>query len=146
MAGGHAVKPGRMLPLCGGEASGNGCEIHLNCYNSFGSIKGRGLMTLVTEGHILLDDKGEAWIDDTNVKVIEVVLDKLAHGSTAEEMHVQFPHLSVARIYAALAYYHDHKQQMDARIEQDGREVGSLRAQAGETPGRAKLRVAGLRP
>ncbi|MDB5333121.1 MAG: uncharacterized protein JWP03_4272 [Phycisphaerales bacterium] len=103
-------------------------------------------MTLVTEGHILLDDKGEAWIDDTNVKVIEVVLDKLAHGSTAEEMHVQFPHLSVARIYAALAYYHDHKQQMDARIEQDCREVASLRAQAGETPGRAKLRASGLRP
>jgi uncharacterized protein (DUF433 family) len=102
-------------------------------------------MTLVTEGHILLDDMGEAWIDDTNVKVIEVVLHKLAHESIAEEMHVQYPHLSVSQIYSALAYYHDHKEQMDARIEQDRRDVAALRAKAGETPGRAKLRALGLR-
>ncbi|HET6246330.1 MAG TPA: hypothetical protein VFE47_01425 [Tepidisphaeraceae bacterium] len=48
-------------------------------------------MTLVTDGHILVDENGEAWIDSTNVKVIEVVLDKLSHGSTAEEMHIQLP-------------------------------------------------------
>jgi hypothetical protein len=29
--------------------------------------------------HIWLDNRGAAWIDQTNVKVVEVVLDKLAH-------------------------------------------------------------------
>jgi len=42
-------------------------------------------MTAVLASHIVLDENGVAWIDDTNVKVIELVLDKLAHGSSAEE-------------------------------------------------------------
>jgi uncharacterized protein (DUF433 family) len=102
-------------------------------------------MTAVSTNHILLDDRGVAWIDDTNVKVIEVVLDKLAHGSTVEEMHLQYPHLSEAQIHAALAYYHDHKAEFDAQIEREGLDVATLRAAAGESPGRAKLRAMGLR-
>jgi uncharacterized protein (DUF433 family) len=103
-------------------------------------------MTAVSMNHIMLDDQGVAWIDDTNVKVIEVVLDKLAHGSTVEEMHLQYPHLSEAQIHAALAYYHDHKAQFDAQIERERTEVAALRAPASESPGRAKLRAMGLRP
>lgn len=34
-------------------------------------------MLTVATAHIYLDDRGVAWIDDTNVKVIEVVLDRL---------------------------------------------------------------------
>ena len=41
--------------------------------------------------HIHLDDAGVAWIDDTNVKVIEVVLDKIAYGWSPEETHFQHP-------------------------------------------------------
>ncbi|MGH8056756.1 MAG: DUF433 domain-containing protein, partial [Candidatus Entotheonellia bacterium] len=51
--------------------------------------------------HIYLDDRGVAWLDDTNVKVIEVVLDKLAHGSSPEEIHFQHHGLSLAQIHAA---------------------------------------------
>ena len=36
--------------------------------------------------HIHLDDRGVAWIDDRNVKVIEVALDMIAHGATAEQI------------------------------------------------------------
>ena len=74
-------------------------------------------MPTETATHIRLDDRGMAWIDQTNVKVIEVVLDKLAHGSSPEEMHFQYPHLSLSQIYAALAYYHDHQAAMDTQIE-----------------------------
>ena len=41
-------------------------------------------MTAVETTHIRLDEAGRAWIDDTNVKVIEVVRDWLAHGSSPE--------------------------------------------------------------
>jgi hypothetical protein len=37
-------------------------------------------MAMVTSGHVRLDARGVAWIDDTNVKVIEVVLDRMANG------------------------------------------------------------------
>ena len=100
-------------------------------------------MSTAVVSHIHIDANGVAWMDDTNVKVIEVVLDKLAHGSSPEEMHLQFPHLSIAQIHAALAYYHDHKSEMDAQIAVDRAEIRLLRAQSGDTPGRQKLRTLG---
>lgn len=91
--------------------------------------------------HIRLDASGIAWIDATNVKVIEVAVDKLSHHCTAEEMHVQYPHLSLSQIYAALAYYHDHKEHFDAQIQQDLREISALREAAGTPPKVAQLRT-----
>ena len=37
-------------------------------------------MPVPMTAHIRLDDRGVAWIDDTNTKVIEVALDMIAHG------------------------------------------------------------------
>jgi len=34
--------------------------------------------------HLTLDQRGEVWIEGTNTKVIEVVLDRLAHGLSAD--------------------------------------------------------------
>ncbi len=100
-------------------------------------------MPTETATHIWLDDRGVAWIDRTNVKVVEVVLDKLAHGSSAEEMHFQYPHLSLSQIYAALAYYHDHQKDMDIQIERSAREYERLKSQAGETPLQKRLKEFG---
>src|SRR3954471_24274896 len=91
--------------------------------------------------HIWLDERGIAWIDQTNVKVAEVVLDKLAHGSSPEEIHLQYPHLSLAQIYAALSYYYDHQPEFDAEIEQQLQEVESLMAKAEDSPFRQRLRA-----
>jgi hypothetical protein len=41
-----------------------------------------------TISHIRTDVEGRAWIDDTNVKVIEVVKDWLAHGSSRHSLTV----------------------------------------------------------
>ena len=60
-------------------------------------------MPVSTTAHIRLDDRGVAWIDDTNTKVIEVALDMIAHGWSPEEIHFQHAHLSLAQIHAALA-------------------------------------------
>ena len=37
-------------------------------------------MAMTTHPHIRLDNHGAAWIDDANVKVIGVVLDRFAYG------------------------------------------------------------------
>jgi len=79
----------------------------------------------------------------TNVKVIEVVLDKLAHDSSPEEMHFQYPHLSLAQIYAALSYYHDRRTEFDVEIERQLQEVGDLAAKSDASPIRKRLRKAG---
>ncbi|MBI3330266.1 MAG: DUF433 domain-containing protein [Nitrospinae bacterium] len=101
--------------------------------------------TMVT-AHIHLDERGVAWIDDTNVKVIEVVLDKLAHGSSPEEIHFQYPHLSLAQIHAALSYYYDHQQEFDTQIERQLQEIEAMAAQASDSPLRRRLRAMGKLP
>src|ERR1043166_3682663 len=93
--------------------------------------------------HIWLDDEKRAWIDDTNVKVIEVVLDHLAYGWSAEEMHYQHPHLSLAQIYAALAYYYDHQAEFDRQIEESRQRADKLAAESADSPLRRRLRAAG---
>ena len=103
-------------------------------------------MTTTATRHIYLDERGIAWVDDTNTKVIEIVLDQQAHGSTVEEMHLQHPHLSIAQLHAALGYYHDNQAELDEQIRRDREEVAALRAQSPATPGRQKLRKLGLRP
>jgi uncharacterized protein (DUF433 family) len=90
-------------------------------------------MPAVAQSLIELDDQGVAWISDTKVKVIEIALDKLVHGSSPEEMHFQYPHLSLAQIYAALAYYYEHQSELDAEIQrrwQEANELASLEANA----------------
>ena len=103
-------------------------------------------MSKTPTAHIHLDERGVAWIDETNVKVIEVALDKLAHGWSPEEIHFQHPDLSLAQIHAALSYFYDHQQAFDAAIEEQLREVEALRAQAGELPLRQRLRALGKLP
>ena len=93
--------------------------------------------------HIWLDEEKRAWIDDTNVKVVEVVLDHLAYGWSPEEMHYQHPHLSLAQIYAALAHYYDHQAEFDRQIEESRRRADELAAKSADSPVRRRLRAAG---
>ena len=97
-------------------------------------------MIAVTPTHIELDEQGVAWISGTKVKVIEVALDKLAHGSSPEEMHFQHPHLSLAQIHAALSYYYDHQAELDAEIGRRWLEVNEAAAREADSPLRRRLR------
>jgi len=85
-----------------------------------------------------------AWIDDTNVKVIEVVVDRVGWQWSPEAIQLQHPHLSLAQIHAALAYYYDHQTAFDAQIARDTQEVEALRTQAGPSPIAKRLQEAGL--
>jgi len=97
-------------------------------------------MVAVLNSLIELDERGVAWIIGANTKVKEVVLDKMAYGWSPEEMHFQHPHLSMAQIHAALAYYYEHQVEIDAQIMSDWQEVNELAAQQPESPLRQRLR------
>jgi uncharacterized protein (DUF433 family) len=101
-------------------------------------------MAMIAAPHVKRDDHGVAWIDDTNVKVIEVVLDRLAYGWSPEEIHFQHPGLSLAQIHAAFVYYYDYQAELDAEIAGHQEEVRRLREQAGESPLVARLKSSGL--
>ena len=80
--------------------------------------------------HIRRDERGVAWVGETNTKVLEVAMDQAAYGWDAEEIHAAHPHLSVAQIHAALSYYHDHKPELDEQMRHYLEEHRRLRSQA----------------
>jgi len=96
-------------------------------------------MTIALNGLIEVDDKGVARIAGSRMKVIHLVLDKMAHNSTPEEMAKQFPSLTLAQLHSVLAYYYSHKAELDAQIEDDRRFVEEMRAKAPPGPSRADL-------
>ena len=58
---------------------------------------------------------GKAAIGATRVRVNNVVfLHK--EGKTIDQIRVEYPDLTHAQIYAALAYYHDHKDEIEAEL------------------------------
>jgi uncharacterized protein (DUF433 family) len=88
---------------------------------------------------IELDDRGMAWIAGTKVKVTEVVLDKIAYGSSPEEIHFQHPNLSLAQIHCALTYYYEHQDQVDEQIKRGLEESDKLAVQLSDAEFRRKL-------
>lgn len=96
-------------------------------------------MSSITTTHVELDEHGVAWVEGTRVKVIEVAIDKIVHGSSPEEIHFQYPHLSLAQIHAALAFYYDNQAELDADIERRWNEAGEPTANASDISLRQKL-------
>lgn len=76
--------------------------------------------------HIAVDSEGVALIAGTSMKVVELVLDSKAYGWSPEELHFQHPYLTMGQIYSALAYYWDHKDEVDRDIEWRLRRVDVL--------------------
>lgn len=104
-------------------------------------------MSTLVGSHIRIDDRGVAWIDDTNVKVIEVALDVVAHGLAPQEIEAEhYGHLTLAQIHAALTWYYDHQQQFDEEIDRQYERARQLRAATLDSPGRRKLKALGKRP
>lgn len=103
-------------------------------------------MPTLAAPHIWLDEREVAWVDETNTKVREIALDVIAHGWSPKEIHLNHPHLTLAQIHAALAFYYDHKSDLDAEIEEGLRRVEELRNAAGESPIRKRLAALGKLP
>jgi len=103
-------------------------------------------MSAVIHPHIELDDRNQPWISGTQVKVIEVVLDHTAYGFSPVDIHLQHPHLSLAQIHAALAYYYDHQAEIDSEIQRQVVDADRRRSQNLDSPGRRRLRAMGLLP
>ena len=97
-------------------------------------------MSAVAQSLIEIDEHGVAWVSGANIKVIEIVLDKLAHGSSPEEIHFQYPILSLAQIHAALSYYYEHQLELDSEIQRRWQAVNEAAALEANTPLQQRLR------
>jgi uncharacterized protein (DUF433 family) len=94
--------------------------------------------------HIVLDENGVPVIAGANTKVAELIGEIQAHGLSPEELCYQLPHLSLGQIYSALAYYWDHKEEVDRDLERRAKLAEELRRELGQPPLVERLKRRGL--
>ena len=94
--------------------------------------------------HIVLDADYGPMIAGTTMKVIELVLAHQAYGWSPEELHFQFPTLTLGQIYSALAYYWDHQEDLDEDIARREAYVEAMRLRQPVLPLVARLKAKGL--
>ena len=76
--------------------------------------------------HILVDEHGVPWIAEANTKVVELVAGVHAYGWSPEELAFQHPHLTLGQIHSALAYYWDHREEVDADLARRQELMGQM--------------------
>jgi len=91
--------------------------------------------------HIVLDADDVPRIAGTTMKVVELVTAQTAYGWSPEELRFQFPHLSLGQIHSALAYYWDHRDELDQDIVHRLAAVDRQQLQAPPTPLQGRLRA-----
>lgn len=88
---------------------------------------------------ITVDSSGVAYVEGTSTKVIEVVQAKQAQERTPEQVQSELPHLTLAQVYAALAYYHADRDALDEQIRRRRDFADQLRTQERNPLTRAEL-------
>ena len=84
-------------------------------------------MPIVAIEHVEIDAGGKPKIVGTGTPVSMVVMDMM-NGLSPDEIHAHYPYLSLAQIHAALSYYHDHRAEIDAEIEESWNYYNEMRA------------------
>jgi uncharacterized protein (DUF433 family) len=96
--------------------------------------------TATVPSHLWLDERGRPWIDDKNIKVIEVIEALMSNGWNVQQYLEDYDHrLTAGQVHAALSYYYDHRTDMDAEIERDRQEYERLREESRKTPEHQRL-------
>lgn len=88
-------------------------------------------MTETRYEHVVLDETHIPRIAGTTMKVVELVVEQQAYGWSPEELHFQHPYLDLGQIYSALAYYWDHREELDRDIQRRFELSVELRREAG---------------
>jgi uncharacterized protein (DUF433 family) len=94
----------------------------------------------VTYPHIAVNNDGVACLaSHPRTRVAQIVMDYLAHGWSPEEICRHYPYLTLSETHAAMTYYYDHREQVDAEIRAELEQVEELRQSAGQSPFFARL-------
>jgi len=101
--------------------------------------------TEVSYPHIEKPANGPARLQKTpRIRVAQIVMDYLNYGWSVDEMCRQHPYLTRAEAHAAMGYYFDHQQEIEAEIEAELKEVEQARTGAPPSPFVVRMRAKGL--
>jgi uncharacterized protein (DUF433 family) len=97
-------------------------------------------MTPIKETHIYLNEDGRAYVKPSCFKVRMIIEGLQANPCPPEEYVKQFTTLTVAEVYAALTYYHDHRAEMDEEIRKLREFAEEFRKTNPESPATKRVR------
>jgi len=106
--------------------------------------RGASMTTLTAYRQVTINKNGVPIIADTTIKVVELIGAHQAYGWSPPELHFQFPHLSMSQIHSTLAYYWDHKEELDADMARRLEYADHSRKKAGSSPLAEKLYAQGM--
>jgi len=88
-------------------------------------------MANVLEQHIESSPEmmgGKVCIAGHRIRVMDIVIWHEKRGLTADEVVSLFPSLTLADVHAALAYYFDRRDEIEADIQSEGNVVDTLKS------------------
>ena len=96
-------------------------------------VKSMSTQNAAILSHVSIDAEGVPRIAGTRIKVLDVAAERRLRDASPEQMRENWPHLSLAQIHSALAYYYDNQAAIDAELDHDASEFERARqAQAGD--------------
>jgi uncharacterized protein (DUF433 family) len=78
------------------------------------------------------------------VRVAQIVMDYLAYGWSTEEMCRQHPYLTLAEAHAAMGYYYDHLDEIEAEIRAEVEQAEQAGSTGVRSPFFVRLRAKGI--
>lgn len=97
-------------------------------------------MPTATWPFVYIDNRRIAYIEGTKTRVIELAMERIAHHWDADELHRQHPHLPLAVIHSALAYYYEQKEECDQLIDEGRHTAEEIRRQTEDPELQTRLR------
>ncbi len=94
----------------------------------------------MSQQHIQTDPStGKPCIVGTGIRVWDVYVLHERQGKTPDEIVAAYPHLTLADVHAALAWYWDNKDEIDRQMKEANEFVEQLKAANGPGPLARKL-------
>ena len=85
------------------------------------------------------DADGAVRVGDTRV-LLDTVIAAFGQGASAEQIVDQYPAVNLAQVYAVIAYYLRHSDQVDSYLAHRRQEADRLRSEIQSTYGRQGIR------
>jgi hypothetical protein len=103
------------------------------------------MSTIPVHPHIVKDPDLPARLENhPRTRVSMIVMDYLARGLMPEDIIRHYPYLTLSEVHAAMAYYHDHRAEIDAEIQEEVEQLGDDGATNSRSPIWLKLKGKGL--
>jgi len=80
----------------------------------------------------------------SRIRVAQIVMDYLAYGWSPDEMCRQHPYVTQSEVHAAMTYYFDHQDEIEAEIRLEAEEAEEARSAMTRSPFYTRLKAKGL--